>query len=41
LLLVHDGKVALVMRKVDDFDVACEVVEGGTVSDHKGLFLRG
>ena len=40
-LLVDDGKVALVVRKVDDFDVVCEVIEGGTVSDHKGLFLPG
>jgi pyruvate kinase len=41
LLLVDEGKVALVVRKVEDFDVVCEVVEGGTVSDHKGLFLPG
>jgi pyruvate kinase len=40
-LLVDDGKVALVVRKVEDFDVVCEVVEGGTVSDHKGLSLPG
>ena len=41
VLLIDDGKVALVVRKVEDFDVVCEVVEGGTVSDHKGLFLPG
>lgn len=40
-LLVDDGEVALVVRKVDDFDVVCEVVDGGTVSDHEGLFLPG
>jgi pyruvate kinase len=40
-LLVDDGKVALVVRKIEDFDVVCEVVEGGTVSDHKGLSLPG
>ncbi|HKR48570.1 MAG TPA: pyruvate kinase [Pseudonocardiaceae bacterium] len=40
-LLVDDGKVALVVRKVEDTDVVCEVVEGGTVSDHKGLSLPG
>ncbi|MGH3889788.1 MAG: pyruvate kinase [Pseudonocardiaceae bacterium] len=40
-LLVDDGKVALVVRKVEDLDVVCEVVEGGTVSDHKGLSLPG
>ncbi|MGH3984151.1 MAG: pyruvate kinase [Pseudonocardiaceae bacterium] len=40
-LLVDDGKVALMVRKVEDTDVVCEVVEGGTVSDHKGLSLPG
>jgi pyruvate kinase len=40
-LLVDDGKVALAVRKVEDFDVVCEVIEGGTVSDHKGLSLPG
>jgi pyruvate kinase len=40
-LLIDDGKVALVVRKVEDYDVVCEVVEGGTVSDHKGLSLPG
>lgn len=40
-LLVDDGKVALVVRTVDDVDVVCEVVEGGVVSDHKGLSLPG
>jgi pyruvate kinase len=33
-LLVDDGKVALLVRKVEDSEVVCEVVEGGTVSDH-------
>src|ERR671917_1131338 len=41
VLLVDDGKVALMVRKVEDLDVVCEVVEGGTVSDHKGLSLPG
>jgi pyruvate kinase len=38
-LLVDDGKVALMVRKVEDDDVLCEVLEGGTVSDHKGISL--
>ena len=41
LLLVDDGKVALVVRKVADAEVVCEVIEGGVVSDHKGLSLPG
>jgi pyruvate kinase len=40
-LLVDDGKIALVVRKVEDTEVVCEVIEGGLVSDHKGLSLPG
>ncbi|MBV9011729.1 MAG: pyruvate kinase [Pseudonocardiales bacterium] len=40
-LLVDDGKVALVVRKTEGTDVVCEVLEGGPVSDHKGLSLPG
>jgi pyruvate kinase len=38
-LLVNGGKVVLMVRKVEDADVVCEVVEGGLVSDHQGLSL--
>jgi pyruvate kinase len=41
LLLVDDGKIALLVRKVEDAEVVCEVIEGGTVSDNKGLSLPG
>ena len=34
LLLVDDGKIALLVRKVEDAEVVCEVIEGGTVSDN-------
>ncbi len=40
-LLVDDGKIALLVRKVEDTEVVCEVIEGGTVSDNKGLSLPG
>jgi pyruvate kinase len=40
-LLVDDGKIALLVRKTDKTDVVCEVIEGGTVSDNKGLSLPG
>jgi len=36
-LLVDDGRIALEVRAVDGDDVTCLVVEGGTVSDHKGI----
>lgn len=40
-LLVDDGKVGLVVTAVEGPEVVCEVTEGGTVSDHKGLSLPG
>ena len=38
-LLIDDGKIALMVRNIDNRDVVCEVTQGGTVSDHKGLSL--
>ena len=40
-LLVDDGKVALVCKEIDGNDVVCEVVEGGPVSNNKGVSLPG
>jgi pyruvate kinase len=40
-LLIDDGKVGLVAVEIKDRDVICEVTEGGTVSDSKGLSLPG
>ena len=40
-LLVDDGNVALVVEHIDGNDVVCTVVEGGPVSNNKGLSCRG
>ena len=40
-LLIDDGKVALLALEVTDTDVFTEVVEGGVVSDNKGINLPG
>jgi len=40
-LLIDDGKIALVALEVTDTDVLTEVIEGGLVSDHKGINLPG
>ena len=40
-LLVDDGKLALTVVAVDGPDVRCLVVEGGEVSNNKGLSLPG
>jgi pyruvate kinase len=37
--LVDDGRVDLRVVEVDGADIRCEVVEGGPVSDHKGISL--
>lgn len=38
-LLVDDGNVSLEVTEVSGRDVVCTVVEGGRVSDHKGISL--
>lgn len=40
-LLVDDGRLALKVLAVDGPDVRLQVLEGGPVSDHKGLSLPG
>ncbi|WP_042383733.1 pyruvate kinase [Streptacidiphilus melanogenes] len=40
-ILVDDGRVTLEVTAVEGQDVHCAVVEGGMVSDHKGLNLPG
>ncbi|MGI9124351.1 MAG: pyruvate kinase [Mycobacterium sp.] len=40
-LLVDDGKVGLVVEHVNGADVVCTVVEGGPVSNNKGLSMPG
>jgi pyruvate kinase len=40
-LLVDDGKIALTVVGVEGADVTCLVVEGGEVSNNKGLSLPG
>ncbi|MGH3734946.1 MAG: pyruvate kinase [Micromonosporaceae bacterium] len=38
-LLVDDGRISLDVSEVEGPDIRCLVVEGGTVSNHKGLSL--
>jgi pyruvate kinase len=40
-LLVDDGKVELRVLGIDGADVSCEVLQGGLVSNHKGISLPG
>ena len=41
LLLIDDGRLLLRAARVTDTDVVTEVLEGGPVSDHKGINLPG
>jgi len=38
-LLVDDGRLVLEVKGIEGLDITCLVVEGGPVSDHKGLSL--
>ncbi|MDT2003779.1 pyruvate kinase [Rhodococcus opacus] len=40
-LLVDDGKIALTVLGVDGNDVVCRVIEGGPISNNKGVSLPG
>jgi pyruvate kinase len=40
-LLVDDGKIDLRVVDVNGDDIRCEVLQGGPVSDHKGISLPG
>ncbi len=40
-LLIDDGRVKLRVESSDGTRVRCRVIEGGTISDHKGLNLPG
>jgi pyruvate kinase len=40
-LLVDDGKVGLLVERVEGDDVVCTVTEGGPVSNNKGLSVPG
>jgi pyruvate kinase len=40
-LLVDDGKITLAVIDVSGADIGCEVLDGGPVSDHKGISLPG
>ncbi|MEI6622882.1 MAG: pyruvate kinase [Actinomycetes bacterium] len=40
-VLIDDGRIVLIVKEVSGNDVTTEVVEGGPVSDHKGINLPG
>lgn len=41
VILLDDGLIELVVRSIEDKDVICEVLNGGDVSDRKGVNIPG
>lgn len=41
MLLVDDGRITLLVKKVEEHEVSCEVITGGELSDSKGINLKG
>jgi pyruvate kinase len=40
-ILIDDGLIELTVKAIDDTDIVCEVVNGGYVSNHKGINVPG
>lgn len=40
-ILINDGLVAMQVKKITGTDILCEVTDGGTLSDHKGVNVPG
>ncbi len=41
MVLIDDGLIAMVVEHVTDKDITCKVVNGGPVSNHKGINIPG
>jgi len=40
-ILLDDGKIELIVGSIHETEIACKVVSGGVLSDHKGINLPG
>lgn len=40
-ILIDDGKIEMVVEKMNDTDITCRVMNGGKVSNHKGINAPG
>lgn len=40
-ILIDDGKIEMTIEKITDTDIVCRVINGGTVSNHKGINVPG
>ena len=39
-ILIDDGLIEMVVESTTDTDVVCTVINGGTISSHKGINVR-
>ena len=40
-ILIDDGLIELTIKAIEDHDIVCEVINGGYVSNHKGINVPG
>ena len=40
-ILIDDGKIAMQIEKITDTEIVCRVINGGAVSNHKGINVPG
>lgn len=41
MILIDDGKIEMVVERITEHDIVCRVMNGGRVSDHKGINVPG
>lgn len=41
IILIDDGLIELVIKDIEENDIVCEVINGGYVSNHKGINVPG
>ena len=40
-ILIDDGKIEMTIEKITENDIVCRVINGGAVSNHKGINVPG
>lgn len=40
-ILIDDGKIEMIIEKITENDIVCRVINGGAVSNHKGINVPG
>ena len=40
-ILIDDGLIEMVVQEITDTDIICDVINGGPISNHKGVNVPG